>query len=857
MTVPGPVDHGRQVLVGRQSRRLRIPGIRPGHYLLMGPQGLNRELLPAIKQGDIRVDTFSLRGSLQEIATLNQPEHAKVLDLKLTLRNLVLQHSDRNAPELRDVSCALSLESGVFSLDGLSGHLWRSAFQNSSVVIPNTYADRIHYLVNTEASLALSDVNHLKTLPWFPADVHQKIQAIQTIDGTADIRVSAEYETGRPFPKIITSAILLKSIQVTHPLLRLPLTLETATIDIASDQPLKFSGRGLWGKTAFQVQGEYDLNKRRIEIISLEIITPETTLSAKGHMQLSPTASPYLDLSVASPFMTIDAFKALLPAPLLPEWIRLELLPAIKQGDIRMDAFSLKGSLKQIETLNQPEHAKVLGLKLTLRNLLLHLPGRNAPELRDLSCALSLAGGALSLNGLSGYIWQSSFQNASIVIPNTYADRPHYLVKTEASLTLSDVNHLKNLSLFPADVQKEIQALQVIDGTAGVHVSVAYETGQVFPKIITSAIALQSIHVTHPLLRLPLTLETATINSTSDQSYQFSGRGLWGKTEFQVLRGSADSTWRHLSARATTRADVMELIELALPLAAPDKWIYGSLVAEGILDDDGVTIEPAKIDLGKGYLRFKGRQDYRSEAGMHWISHIHIVQEPAQNLIQLIRPGASLLEGSVSMEGVLTLNHSDGTGRFSGLNGHVRLVVEKGWIHQTDPILYALSLINLDQIFKQGSHGIEEGRLYFDRIDGELEIKNGKILVQRLTFQSPTIHAAGAGTIDLNRDDLQMEIKLHPLGTLDSLVSSIPLIGYILTGKDKSIVVYSLDVAGSLSNPLITNEPLKNISKSALGYFERMVSTPERILKTLMSLNAPRPPVPDYHAEFDHMIPAP
>ncbi len=30
-------------------------------------------------------------------------------------------------------------------------------------------------------------------------------RAIQTIDGTADIRVSAEYETGRPFPKIITT----------------------------------------------------------------------------------------------------------------------------------------------------------------------------------------------------------------------------------------------------------------------------------------------------------------------------------------------------------------------------------------------------------------------------------------------------------------------------------------------------------------------------------------------------------------------------------------------------------------------------------------------------------------------------
>ncbi len=125
--------------------------------------------------------------------------------------------------------------------------------------------------------------------------------------------------------------------------------------------------------------------------------------------------------------------------------------------------------------------------------------------------------------------------------------------------------------------------------------------------------------------------------------------------------------------------------------------------------------------------------------------------------------------------------------------------------------------------------------------------------MQNLTFQSPAINAAGAGTIDLNRDHLQLKIGLQPLGTVDSVVSSIPLIGNILTGKEKSLVVYSLEVTGSLSNPQIKNVPLKNIGESALGYVERMVFTPERILKSLMGLKDRRPAVPDYHAEFDRM----
>jgi uncharacterized protein YhdP len=216
-----------------------------------------------------------------------------------------------------------------------------------------------------------------------------------------------------------------------------------------------------------------------------------------------------------------------------------------------------------------------------------------------------------------------------------------------------------------------------------------------------------------------------------------------------------------------------------------------------------------------------------------------------------------LIDGSVSLEGVMELKDSEGTGAFSGLNGHARLLVEKGWLHQTSPILNALALISLEQIFKPGSPGVRDGRLYFDRIEADIEIEKGKVLLQNLTLQSPAINAAGAGTIDLNRDQLQLKIGLQPLGTVDSLVSRLPLIGNILTGKEKSLIVYSLEVTGSLSNPQVKNVPFKNIGESALGYLERMVFTPERILKSLMSLKNPLQTVPDYHAEFDRMTPAP
>jgi hypothetical protein len=61
--------------------------------------------------------------------------------------------------------------------------------------------------------------------------------------------------------------------------------------------------------------------------------------------------------------MKVDTFKSLLTSLLLPEWIYCELIPVIKQGDIRMDPISLMGNLKQIETLSQPETCKGSGLE--------------------------------------------------------------------------------------------------------------------------------------------------------------------------------------------------------------------------------------------------------------------------------------------------------------------------------------------------------------------------------------------------------------------------------------------------------------------------------------------------------------
>jgi hypothetical protein len=66
---------------------------------------------------------------------------------------------------------------------------------------------------------------------------------------------------------------------------------------------------------------------------------------------------------------------------------------------------------------------------------------------------------------------------------------------------------------------------------------------------------------------------------------------------------------------------------------------------------------------------------------------------------------------------------------------------------------------------------------------------------------------------------------------MDSLVSRIPIVGHILTGPEKALLIYYFHVNGSLMKPQVSYVPFKNMGKGLLGYFERIFTTPPRLLR--------------------------
>jgi uncharacterized protein YhdP len=84
------------------------------------------------------------------------------------------------------------------------------------------------------------------------------------------------------------------------------------------------------------------------------------------------------------------------------------------------------------------------------------------------------------------------------------------------------------------------------------------------------------------------------------------------------------------------------------------------------------------------------------------------------------------------------------------------------------------------------------------------------------------------GKVDVGKNLIDAKIGVHPLVTFDTVLSKIPIAGYILTGKDKAFLSYIYEVKGDLDDPKIEAIPIKSIGEGFFGIIKRLLETPLR-----------------------------
>ncbi len=162
------------------------------------------------------------------------------------------------------------------------------------------------------------------------------------------------------------------------------------------------------------------------------------------------------------------------------------------------------------------------------------------------------------------------------------------------------------------------------------------------------------------------------------------------------------------------------------------------------------------------------------------------------------------------------------------LNGGLNLEVENGAIEKANLLSKIFSILNVSQWFKGRLPDLKTKGLPYRTITATLHVKDGIASTDDFLVDSDAMRITILGKVDLGKNLIDARVGVHPLVTIDMILSSVPIAGYILTGKDKGFLSYFYAVKGNLGDPMIEVIPLKSIEEPSWGIIKRLLETPLR-----------------------------
>jgi uncharacterized protein involved in outer membrane biogenesis len=354
-----------------------------------------------------------------------------------------------------------------------------------------------------------------------------------------------------------------------------------------------------------------------------------------------------------------------------------------------------------------------------------------------------------------------------------------------------------------------IQGRLVISGTAILFEQIAAEIAQGTRAVVNG-------HLTYT----PASLVLDIVASQGDIAGIIA---LWQDGEKHAPRPHRSANAPPLTIDITTKIAAGDLFGVTFEDAA------GTIT----LRDGALRIEPLRLKIGSGSASVAIATG-PLEAEHPWL---RVVGEGEQIDAAQVQKQLLGRQGSISGTLASTFVLQGELGRFlPTCNGNVDLLLDKGLLRGFTSISRALALFNVGKILTFNLPDVANDGLLFDQIKGNLTFTNGVVTSDDLALASPAFDMAFVGKADLAKDRLDFIIGVKPLQTVDKVLTSIPLAGWILTGQKKAFVIANFHVTGSSQDPKVEAIPFSSLSDMAVGIFKRTFGLPGKIVGDVKDL---------------------
>lgn len=247
------------------------------------------------------------------------------------------------------------------------------------------------------------------------------------------------------------------------------------------------------------------------------------------------------------------------------------------------------------------------------------------------------------------------------------------------------------------------------------------------------------------------------------------------------------------------------------------------------LEQDILYLEDTECSLLGGTFSGKGRIDFAAAGGPRYQASLNLRKIEADKLLHLLGTTRELT-GTLSLEGELTAKGNSLEEVKASSLGNLRLRCEEGSLRKFALLSKLFSILNVSQLFKFQLPDMVSGGMPYDSITATFSFKDGVVRTEDLYMDSEAMNISMVGQFDLVKNQLDVTIGVKPLQTVDKVVSRIPIAGWILTGKNKSLITTYFEAKGSMDNPTVKSITAKSMAKGVFGIFKRLFSLPAKLI---------------------------
>lgn len=764
----------------------------------LGPW-IESELISELDGGQVWLERLLLKGTPKQLSELGQPENANCLEVRMAWSGLQLQDQN-DLPPIEGLSGNLRYAKGHLRVEGREATFGRSLIRRHTLDIGGIYEDVAWCDILMDGRFDLQDLKLYATSARVPRPIREEIERIHSVSGNMEASARLRYDSAEERVRIQEGRFRFDSASFQHEALRLLLAVDDAEVVVgAGGAAVRFQGRGRWGNSSFLTTGETgDLGETLSARIEMGSDLEEIVGTLIGRETL-----PFLSKGPAP--ARVSVYRG-------PDRWSFDGEIRLKGIEVHVGAFEVRPAGEDDRFLfgfdlhpkGRIEARKAL---LVLKDSLIE--ARGVLEGDDPGTyGVSISSTGLRLEDLNVSYQKDPVQAAGMV---------NFRVEMKGQKAVSP----------EPQIQGEISAR----GVSLVSESLPFPVGE---GQIRASVSGDQWKI--PFVRARL--HGSVIEMEGDLTV---ARGLEGHVTVNVPFLDLQELLAHKEEVLDGQGERFERwiresklrLNLKVYQARLKRLLFRPVEVELLVQDDSLHLIRLTAKGEHGSFRVRGSMTRGERAGVNFTSSFRFHGQPVEALIDSLGVKSPDMKGSMTLEGVLFSNAQDIKSLVRNLQGGGTVLVENGTTRESRVLFKILEFLSLQKIYTEGPPGVSEGGFGFERLGGEFTIEGGVLESENVVMSSPAFNLYGRGRIDLAEKVMDFDLGIQPMGTLDLLVSHIPILGYILTGREGALLIYYFVAKGPVEAPEVRYVPLKNWGKGTVGMLERLLLTPQRLMEQL------------------------